>query len=188
MCVFVCLYVLQSICGRNDMATFTELKLRTWSRPGQQHSGSRSATNTLNWGYSFSLVGEYLTQFTTDKDSFTDAIYLASSFSVEAFQSVLWPGIGETFLSGCGTQREAVWIPMTVLSHWGNWLSHRQKWEIVIKLRGKNKLCCFKRILHSSGGRWLCTCPTGEANTNRSFVLNVFTFAPKPVAQVVCFN
>lgn len=37
-------------------------------------------------------------------------------------------------------------------------------------LRRKNKLCCFKRILNPSEGRWLCTCPAGEANTNWIFV------------------
>ena len=32
------------------------------------------------------------------------------------------------------------------------------------------------------------TPPVGEANTNRILVLNVFTSAPKPVIQTVCFN
>lgn len=67
----------------------------------------------------------------------------------------------------CGAQRVVAGIPTAVSSHWGSGLSLRQMWEVVtILLRRKNKLCCFKRILNPSEGRWLCTCPAGGANTN----------------------
>lgn len=61
----------------------------------------------------------------------------------------------------------------------GSVISLKRFRQTVIKVRGKNKLYCFKRIRRLSGSRWLCTLPTGEANANRIFVLNVFTFAPK---------